>query len=55
VVDGQYRLEDGTKVRVEEGNQPAGSAAAPGRVNQPGAGAATNRPSTNQLPQQAGA
>jgi len=55
VVDGQYRLEDGTKVRVADGDQPAGSPAAPGRGNQRGTGGATNRPSSNPSPQPAGA
>ena len=56
VVVGQYRLEDGTKVRVADGNQPVGSLSAPSRGgNRRGTGAATNGPSTNHPPLQAGA
>jgi multidrug efflux system membrane fusion protein len=55
VVDGQYRLEDGTKVRVEEGNQPGSSTGAAGRGTRHGTGGATNRPPTNQPPMPAGA
>ena len=44
VVDGQYRLEDGTKVRVEGAGQPAGSSGAAGLGDRRGTGGATNRP-----------
>jgi multidrug efflux system membrane fusion protein len=55
VVDGQYRLEDGTRVRVEETNPPAGSPPAPGRGNERGIAHETNLPPAHQPPQQAGA
>jgi multidrug efflux system membrane fusion protein len=45
VVDGQYRLEDGSKVKVET-NQPAASGGALGRGNRPANGAGTNHPGT---------
>jgi multidrug efflux system membrane fusion protein len=50
VVDGQYRLEDGTKVRVGEGSQPAGSSGAAGLGDRRGTRGATNRPATNPPP-----
>jgi multidrug efflux system membrane fusion protein len=49
VVDGQYRLEDGTKVRVQDDTRPAGTADASGP------GGATNRPPANIPPQTTGA
>jgi hypothetical protein len=55
VAEGQYRLEDGSKVRVEDTNQPAGSPGALGRGNRRGNGGATNRPPANQPPKPAGA
>ena len=55
VVDGQYRLEDGSKVRVEDGRQPASSSGAPGRGTRRGTSAPTNSPPTNQPPWQTGA
>jgi multidrug efflux system membrane fusion protein len=55
VVEGQYRLEDGSKVRVEEASPSAGSSGAPGLGNRRGTGGRTNRPSTNPPPQQTGA
>ena len=55
VVEGQYRLEDGSKVRVEDGSQPASSSGAPGRGPRRGTGGLTNSPATNQAPKPAGA
>jgi multidrug efflux system membrane fusion protein len=55
VVDGQYRLEDGTRVRIQDLDPPAAasSAAVPGGPR--GTGGATNHPSTIQPPSAAGA
>jgi multidrug efflux system membrane fusion protein len=46
VVDGQYRLEDGTRVKVDDSGQAGGGG--PGRGNRRGAGGGTNRPPGNQ-------
>ena len=51
VVEGQYRLEDGSKVRVPDANQPAGSSGAPGRGPQRGTGGANQPPSHQSIPQ----
>ncbi len=42
VADGQYRLENGSKVRLEDTNEPAGSPRAPGGGRRGGNGGATN-------------
>jgi multidrug efflux system membrane fusion protein len=55
VADGQYRLEDGAKIRVEETNEPAGSPGALGRGNRRGNGGATNQTPANQQPKPTGA
>lgn len=54
VVVGQYRLEDGSKVKVEDTNAPAGSAGALGRGNRRGTGGATNHPTAEQSSKPAG-
>jgi multidrug efflux system membrane fusion protein len=55
VADGQYRLEDGAKIRVEETNEPAGSPGALGRGNRRGNGGATNQTPANQPAKPTGA
>jgi multidrug efflux system membrane fusion protein len=52
VAEGQYRLEDGSKVRVEDTNAPAGS---PGNGGRRGNGAATNLAPATPPPRQTGA
>jgi multidrug efflux system membrane fusion protein len=50
VVDGQYRLEDGTKISIAT-NAPAGG---PGATGRGGRGGGTNQPSTKQMPKAPG-
>ena len=52
VADGQYRLEDGSKVRIEETDPAKGS---PGNGSRGGLGAGTNPAPATQPPKQTGA
>jgi multidrug efflux system membrane fusion protein len=54
VVDGQYRLEDGSKVSVQDGEQPAGSPGTVGRGKRGGSGG-TNHPTGNHPAKETGA
>ncbi len=60
VVDGQYRLEDGSKVSVQDGDHPGGSPGGPGGGNRRGAGGGGNHapgkvPPSNPAPKETGA
>jgi multidrug efflux system membrane fusion protein len=54
VVDGQYRLEDGSKIRLAQTPAPSGSQSASGGGGRRGSAGATNQPSTNQARTQIG-
>jgi multidrug efflux system membrane fusion protein len=54
VVDGQYRLEDGTKVAALDTNQPAALPGAAGRGNRRGAGGGTNQTPASQPAKKSG-
>ncbi|MGA2175311.1 MAG: efflux RND transporter periplasmic adaptor subunit [Verrucomicrobiota bacterium] len=55
VVDGQYRLEDGSKVNVQDAEHPAGSAGDLGHGTRRGSGGGTNHPPANHPPKESGA
>ena len=54
VVDGQYRLEDGSKISVET-NAPAAAPGGPGLGNRRGNGSGTNHAPAGQPPKATGA
>jgi multidrug efflux system membrane fusion protein len=54
VADGQYRLEDGSKIRIEQTNQLSGSTGASSRGERRGAGGGTNQPPANPPPKETG-